>query len=85
MADYDLRWRNVEVKAAGLREWFHRDLRAAWGFKAAARAFHIAGSGRDVAVIGPYKGHSPTSVRVHHRNAVFAAAAAKRMVSSRAK
>lgn len=76
MTDYKLerdtllRWRNVEVKAAGLRAWVDRDLKAAWGFKAAARAFHIAGSGRDVEVIGPYKGHSPTSVRVERGEAV---------------
>ena len=76
MNDYKLEqgtlvhWRTVEVKAAGLRAWVDRDLKAAWGFKAAARAFHIAGSGRDVEVIGPYKGHSPTNVRVERAEAV---------------
>jgi hypothetical protein len=55
---------------AQVRAWVDRDLKAAWGFKAAARAFHIAGSGCDVEVIGPYKGHSPTSVRVERAEAV---------------
>ena len=76
MTDYKLerdtlvRWRNVEVKAAALRDWVDHDLKDAWGFKAAARAFHIAASGCDVTVIGPYKGHSPTSVRVERAEAV---------------
>lgn len=76
MDDYKLEqgtlvgWREVEVIAADLRSWVDHDLKAAWGFKAAALAFHIAGSGCDVEIIGPYKGHSPTSVRVEPAKAV---------------
>lgn len=76
MNDYKLeqgtlvRWRTLEVNAADLRGWVDNDLKAAWGFKAAARAFHIAGSGCDVEIIGPYKGHSPTSVCVKPAEAV---------------
>ena len=46
------------------------ELRAAWGFKAASRTWHIARSGRDVDVIGPYKNHSPTTVPVERTEAV---------------
>jgi hypothetical protein len=37
--DGPIRWRNSEVNAAALRAWVNHDLKAAWGFKAAARAF----------------------------------------------
>lgn len=70
MNDYQLerdtliRWRDVEVSAKKLQSWVDTHLKASWGFKAAARAFHIARSGFDVDVIGPYKGHLPTTVPV---------------------
>ncbi len=70
MNDYKLerdtlvRWRDVEVNAADLRAWVDTHLKAYWGFKAAARAFHISRSGCDVTVIGPYNGHSPTNIPV---------------------
>lgn len=59
-----VRWRDIEVKAADLRTWIDTHLKACWGFKAAARAFHIARCGSDVTVLGPYRGHVPTNVPV---------------------
>lgn len=59
-----IRWRTQEVSAARLHTWADTDVKACWGFKAAARAFHIARSGRDVDVVGPYKGHKPTTIDV---------------------
>jgi hypothetical protein len=64
------RWRNIEVEATVLKGWIDTQLRKLWGFKAAARAFHIAISGRDVKVLGPYKGYSPTTIRVEPSSAV---------------
>ena len=57
-------WRDANVKSDDLRIWVEKDLKACWGFKAASRAWHIARSGGDVKVLGPYKKHSPTTVPV---------------------
>ncbi len=65
-----IRWQNLEVGPTKLRAWVDTDLRVGWGFKAAARAFHIATSGRDVTVLGPYRGYRPTNVRVETSDAV---------------
>ena len=35
-----------------------------WGFKAAARAFHIADTGRDADIWEPYKVNAPTTIPV---------------------
>ena len=53
-----------------LRRWIERELRDRWGFKAASRTWHIARSGSDVDVVGPYKNHTPTTVRVERTDAV---------------
>ena len=65
-----LRWRDMEVGVERLREWVDCDLKARWGFKAAARAFHIARSGCDVEIVGPYKRHTPTTIPVETADAV---------------
>ena len=57
-------WRRTAIDPKRLRTWVDEDLKRAWGFKAAARAFHIASTGRDVTVGGPFKEHSPTTVSV---------------------
>jgi hypothetical protein len=57
-------WRQTEIADARLGSWVDGDLRKAWGFKAAARAFHISNTGADVTVVGPYKGYVPTTIRV---------------------
>lgn len=58
------RWRSTPVTPDAIAAWADADLREVWGFKAAARAFHIAHSGRDAEVLGPYKGATPTSIAV---------------------
>ena len=65
-----IRWQQLEVNPTKLRTWVDTDLRVGWGFKAAARAFHVATSGRDVKVIGPYRGYRPTNVRVESSDEV---------------
>lgn len=39
-----------------------KDLRAGWGFKAAARTFHIIRFGSDAEVVGQYKRSTPTTI-----------------------
>jgi hypothetical protein len=65
-----IRWRDAEVSGEELRRWVEGELRARWGFKAASRAWHIARTGCDVDVLGPYKKNSPTTVRVEPTSAV---------------
>ena len=65
-----IRWRDAEASTDDLRSWVERELRAGWGFKAASRAWHIARTGCDVNVIGPYKNHSPTTIPVERTAAV---------------
>jgi hypothetical protein len=55
-------WRNKDADRDIIAQWADNDLREGWGFKAAARAFHIARCGSDAEVLGPYKGNTPTSI-----------------------
>ena len=64
------RWRRVDVTSDRLAPWVNTDLLRAWGFKAAARAFHIARSGSDALVVGPYGGSTPTTVRTREAHRV---------------
>lgn len=57
-------WRNRAMSPKQLIPWIEQDLRKAWGFKAATRAYHIAICGHDVEILGPYKDHSPTTIAV---------------------
>lgn len=57
-------WRATPVAPEDLEWWIDENLRDAWGFKAAARAYHIAATGRDCNVRGPFKSKTPTSVNV---------------------
>lgn len=68
--DVLIRWLDADVSEDDLRKWADNELKLHWGFKAASRAWHIAQSGCDVDVIGPYKGHSPTTVPVVRTEAV---------------
>jgi hypothetical protein len=58
-------WRRTPIDTGNMKNWIDAELRKAWGFKAATRAFHIASSGRDVTIVGPYKGHRPTTIPVN--------------------
>ncbi len=64
------RWRTTKVSASRLVPWINKDLKAGWGFKAAARAYHIACHGSDAEVAGPYKGNEPTSIPMEPVNQV---------------
>jgi hypothetical protein len=44
--------------------WVEKDVFNSWGFKAAARAYHIAMSGYDVDIVGAYKDQTPTTIDV---------------------
>jgi hypothetical protein len=57
-------WQNTEVTSKQLAPWVNKNLREKWGFKAAARAYHIACSGYDAEVRGSYKGYTPTSLKM---------------------
>ena len=56
------KWRRKSFPADGFREWVKTDLRKTWGFKAATRAYHIANTGKDVKLDGPFKGNDPTTI-----------------------
>jgi hypothetical protein len=57
-------WRAKAITPEDLEWWVDGNLREAWGFKAAARAYYIAGTGCDCDVRGPFKNTTPTSVKV---------------------
>ena len=57
-------WYAQKVTLQMLAPWIERDLRKLWGFKAATRAFHIARTGSDAEVLGPYKDNTPLSIPV---------------------
>lgn len=64
------RWREAGIVLSRLKLWVEKELRAAWGFKAATRTFHIARSGTDVDIVGQYKNNSPTSIAVRETKRV---------------
>jgi hypothetical protein len=64
------RWRKVEISPDKLASWVDKELRAGWGFKAAARAFHIAQHGMDAEIIGQYKDNTPTTIPMRQTNPV---------------
>ncbi len=56
------RWRKSRVTLDKIVPWVDKELREGWGFKAAARTFHIAGCGSDGKIVGQYKGNTPTTI-----------------------
>lgn len=56
------RWRKTSVTPEKLATWVDKDLKEGWGFKAAARTYHIAQTGFDADVVGPYKGSAPSTI-----------------------
>jgi hypothetical protein len=56
------RWRKSSITLDKLKPWVNKDLRDGWGFKAAARTFHISQSGYDAEVGGQYKNTTPTTI-----------------------
>jgi hypothetical protein len=57
-------WGKKPITLNRLIPWVEKDVRKNWGFKAAARTFHIARSGSDVEILGQYKGNTPTTIPV---------------------
>lgn len=58
------KWWKTEIKAVKLAGWIEKDVQKALGFKAAARVRHIAQTGFDADVAGPYKDHTPLTIPV---------------------
>jgi hypothetical protein len=58
------KWMKTPIKMERIGPWASKDVRDTWGFKAATRAFHIARSGKDVEIVGQYKGQSPTTIGI---------------------
>ncbi len=63
-------WQKKGIDSDVFARWVEEDLREAWGFNAAARVYHIAGTGRDVEIDGSYSEHTPTSMPVRFKNPV---------------
>ena len=64
------RWRQTPIETNRFVYWVDKPLRKSWGFKAAARTFHIARSGFDAAIIGEYKDNTPTTIPFRKTNRV---------------
>lgn len=58
------RWREKRLTPPEMVPWIKEDLRKGWGYKAAARAYHIARTGCDAEIVGPYKDNTPVSIPV---------------------
>jgi hypothetical protein len=56
------RWRKTPIHPPQLAPWMEKTLRKGWGFKAAARAWHIARTGSDAEILGQYQGKTPTTI-----------------------
>ena len=55
-------WRGVKVEPDAIAQWVDGAVRETWGFKAAARAWHIMRTGTDAVVKGSYKSATPTTI-----------------------
>jgi len=55
-------WLKRVVTYKQFTSWIKEDLRKCWGFKAAARTWHISQTGYDAEVVGPYKVNTPISI-----------------------
>ena len=64
------RWRKSPITLKQVVPWTEDAVRKAWGFKAAARTFHIARTGADVEITGQYKGTTPTTIPVRQTKPV---------------
>lgn len=60
----------ADVNLEAIGEWADGELRRCRGFKAAARAFHIAQCGQDANVRAPFKGRTPTDADVQPTGSV---------------
>lgn len=58
------KWQGTTIGKGSLPPWINETVYKAWGFKAATRAFHIAHTGYDAVIEGPYKDMRPTTIPV---------------------
>jgi hypothetical protein len=63
-------WREKQIRLNDLVPWIDKDLRTGWGFKAAARLYHICRSGHDCEIVGPYKDNTPVTIPVREADKV---------------
>lgn len=59
-----MRWRTTRVSLDRTERWANSWVKDAWGAKAAARAWHIARTGRDAEVAASYQGRDPSRIAV---------------------
>jgi len=59
-----IKWQSITVKHDSLKPWIDKKVYETWGFKAATRAYHIARTGYDVEIAGPFKNMYPTTIPV---------------------
>jgi hypothetical protein len=64
------RWRQRTVSPDDLVSWINKELKNGWGFKAAARFYHIARTGHDAEIAGLYKEKTPTTIPVRSKGPV---------------
>lgn len=62
--DNFIKWRNQGITQESLKRWIIDTLWKKWGFKAAARAYHISQHGYDVYVSGGFKSNNPFTIPV---------------------
>jgi hypothetical protein len=58
------KWRGTRMPSNRLEPWVDDVLRREWGFRAAARAYHIARTGQDAEVVGDYRTTKPTTIEM---------------------
>ncbi len=58
------RWRKSPVSLDSVPPWVNDSVRKTWGFKAAARTFHISRTGCDAEIVGPYKSNNSSTIPV---------------------
>lgn len=58
------KWRQTPIDTNRFVPWVDKTLRKQWGFKAAARTFHIARSGFDAEIVGEYRDNAPSTIRL---------------------
>jgi hypothetical protein len=63
-------WRKAGITLKQLAPWVDKDLRKGWGFKAAARTYHIARYGSDANIVEQYKGKTPTTIAMQATKSV---------------
>jgi hypothetical protein len=57
-------WRKKTITPEALVPWINKDMKNGWGFKAAARLYHISRTGHDAEIVGPYKENTPATIPV---------------------